>query len=362
MKSHKFCPECGQLINEGETNCPKCGELVVYNPQKYPEFQTPHRNIEKDCFPQISKIPKPLKAKLSFFSWIFLFIGSSIGLFALFTPAGTVKVADIFSWDMWMFGYNRVFESGVGLDVFWTGSEDLFFISLASTIFTIIGNISSIVGALFLIKRGVHLSYLAIIAPIVLVGSVLFYLAGYQLLMFIATEESFWNLLHPGFAIYGQFIAAIFMTIGFLIARSASKYSEPLNKEVQQEKVFNMVKNVIDTKFLIESEKERLRNDLEVISLRFNGVAFLQKRLEPSFRNIEEYMYLGESKYDEAIKFFQQALGISSSTQQYISQTDLDLVLKIAEEKNNKIALKYLNIISDHTTDLLGELLRKVLI
>ena len=35
MKSHNFCPECGQSIDEGVNNCPKCGELIVYNPQEY---------------------------------------------------------------------------------------------------------------------------------------------------------------------------------------------------------------------------------------------------------------------------------------------------------------------------------------
>lgn len=360
MKSHNFCHECGKPLNSDLINCPNCGTPVIYKPINHSRSLSEQKGIEKDTIPQVTKITKPLIKKLGFFSWILLLLGSAIGLYALSTPAGSVKIADIYSWDMWMFGYNRVFESGVGVDVFWTMNENLLFVSIASTIFVIIGNIAAIVSAGSLIIKGVHTTYVALIAPIVLIGSVLFYLAGYQVLMFFGTGESFWSLISPAFAIYGQFLAAAFMVSGFFIARGSSKYSEPLEKEVHQEKVYNMLKRLVESKFLLESEKERLNNELEVISLRLKGVAFLQSKIEflPT-ENLDKIL-LEETEYEEGLKFFQQAFELSSISQQEISKTDLNLVKKIFEQQDKRIALHYLNEISDHTTILIGDIFKRL--
>ncbi|MFX1554886.1 MAG: hypothetical protein ACFFBV_13230 [Promethearchaeota archaeon] len=219
MKSHNFCPECGTPLNKDITNCPNCGIPVVSKPIYHLRALNDQKSIEKVKIPKVSKTIKPL----GFFSWILLLIGGIVGLFALSTPAGSIKIADIYSWDMWMFGYNRVFESGVGLDVFWTSNVDLLVVSIVSTVFVIIGNIAAFVSAGSLIIRGVHKTYVALVAPFVLIGSVIFYLAGYQILMFFGTGESFWSLISPAFAIYGQFLAAVFMISGFFIARGSVK-------------------------------------------------------------------------------------------------------------------------------------------
>jgi len=356
----KFCAECGKPLNKDLTLCPNCGMPVVYDTVDHSRSLSVEKSIEKEIIPHSTKRKKPLIKKLGFFSWILLFIGSAIGLYALFTPAGSVKIADIYSWDIWMFGYNIVFESGVGFDVFWTLNENLLTVSLMSTIFVIIGNIAAIVSAVLLIKRGVQTTYVLLIAPIVLVGSVLFYLAGYQVLMFLGTGESFWSLISPAFAIYGQFLAALFMISGFFIARGSSKYIEPLEKEAHQEKVYNMLKGIIESKFLLESEKDRLNNELEVISLRLKGVAFLQRKIEFLAMEKPDNMHLEDIEYEEGLRFFQQAFELSSISQQEISKTDLNLVKKIGEQQDQRIALHYLNEISDHTTILIGEILKRV--
>lgn len=359
MKSHNYCPECGKPFNSDLKNCPNCGKPVVYEPMDHSKSTSDQKVAKKDSAPQFTKKSKPLIKKLGFFSWILLLIGSVIGLYALSTPAGSVKIADIYSWDMWMFGYNRVFDSEAGLEVFWTRNEDFFVVSIMSTTFVIIGNITAIVSAAFLIKRGVHTSYLALIAPIVLSGSVLFYLAAYQVLMFFNTGESFWSLMNPGFAVYGQFLAAAFMVSGFLIALNSSKYSEPLDKKAHQEKVYNMLKTIIETKKLPENEKNRLKNVLEVISLRLKGVAILQRKIELLATENQDYMHLKEPEYEEALKLFQQALDLSSISQQKISKADLYLANNVIEEQDKSKSLNYLNEISDHTTILLGEILEK---
>lgn len=359
MKSHNFCPECGKPLNKDLIKCPNCGTPVVYEPLDHSRPLSDQKGIEKDTIPQVTKKTKPLIKKLGFVSWILLLIGSGIGLYALSTPAGSVKIADIYSWDMWMFGYNRVVDLGV-LDVFWIVNEDLLAVSLVSTIFVIIGNIVAIVSAGSLIIKGVHTTYAAIAAPIVLVGSALFYLGGYQVLMFFGTGESFWSLMNPAFAIYGQFLAAVFMACGFFIARGASQYSEPLKKEVHQEKVYDMLKTIVGTKFFIESEKNQLNKELEVISLRLKGVAFLKKKIEFLTLEKPDNMLLEETKFEEGLKFFQEALELSSSMQLEISKTDLNLANKILEQQDEEIALYYLKEISDHTTILMGEIFKRL--
>lgn len=360
MNTHNFCPECGKLLNTDLTNCPNCGKPISYEQIDHSRPLINQKDVENERIPQVSKRKKPMIKKLGFFSWILLLLGSTIGFYALSTPAGSVRIGDIFSWDMWMFGYNRVFESGVGVDVFWTLNEDLFAVSLVSTIFVIIGNIAAIVSAGSLIIKGIHTTYVALIAPIVLIGSVLFYLAGYQVLMFFNTGESFWSLMDPAFAISGQFLAAAFMVLGFFIARGSSKYSEPLEKDVHQEKVFNMLKRIVETKFLLESEKERLYEELEVISLRLKGTAFLKRKIEGLTIKKSNIMLLEEREYEEGLQIFQQALDLSSNSQQEISTKDLILIKKIIKQQEKEIALHYMNEISNHTTILIGNIFKKL--
>jgi len=141
-----------------------------------------------------------------------------------------------------------------------------------------------------------------------------------------------------------------------------SKKKTPMKKKMGfLVKVYNMLKSLIDSKFLSESEKERLNHELEVISLRLKGVAFLQTRIDSSRRGRlrrRVKILLEETDYEEGLKFFQQAFELSSISQQEISKADLNLVKKIFEQQDKRIALQYLNEISDHTKILIGEIFK----
>lgn len=360
MKSYNFCPECGKSLENDSNICPNCGFKIISELKEHASTINEQIRREPVLIPKITQKAKPLKKRMGFLSWILLIIGAIIGLYALFTPAGTIKVGDIFSWDMWMFGYNRVYDWEVGLDTFWTLNEDLLGVSIVSTIFVIVGNILAVVSAGSLIIKGNHTSYLAIIAPVILIGSALFYLAAYQVLMFFSTGESFWSLINPSFAIWGQFLAAVIMVSGFFISRSSPEYIKPLDKELHQEKVYNMLKTIIKTKNLQEHEKSNLEKELELISLRLKGVALLKRKIESLIREKQVYMRLEESEYEEALKYFQHALDLSSTSQYEILKNDLYLVNKIIEQQDTRIALNYLEEISNHTTILLGEILKKI--
>ncbi|MGB5912208.1 MAG: hypothetical protein WBH31_13525 [Promethearchaeia archaeon] len=295
----------------------------------------------------------PKKRRWTNYSCILLLIGSIIGLLSLIAPAGSFHYGNLYSWDMWMFGYNIIYDWEVGTEIFWTVNRYLFLFSLVSTIFVVIGNFLSIFAAVKVKRKSDYAHITAGISSIILTGFTLFYLISYELYFVFNAGESFWSLLNPSFAVYGQFIAAAFMVPAFFIARKASLYSEPLEKEVHQEKVYNMLKTIIETKRFSESGKNKLKKDLEVISLRFKGYTFLQEKMAFTSMENRDYEHL-----EDGLKYFQQAFDLSSSSQQKISKEDLYLVEQIIKEEDKLKAMNYLNEISDHTTILLGEILK----
>ena len=180
-------------------------------------------------------------------SLILLIISCIIGLLALFSPTGSFHLADLYSWDLWIFGYNIVFESGVGTESFWIGNTDLLGFAVVSTVFVIIGNVIAIFGVIGLLRKKDYVHILAGTGAIMLIGSTLFYLISFEIYFWIFMGDTFWGLLFPSFGIYGQLISGAFMVPAFLLTRKSSQYSEPIVVEDQQEKVYNMVKNVIET-------------------------------------------------------------------------------------------------------------------
>ena len=333
----KFCPECGNPLKPEDMKfCPNCRTLIETEP-KY-------------------RSKTNIKAKKRVWqnsSCILLLMGSVIGILTFFTPTGSFHFADLLSWDMWMFGYNIFFEAGVGTDIFWTGNSYLLAFSIMATIFVVLGNIIAILGVVNLLRKKDYAYMLAGTGAVMLTGSTLFYLISYEVYSWIFMGNTFWGILYPWFGVYGQFIAAAFMIPAFLLARKASQYSDPLEKEDHQEKMYKMLKSIIETKYLPETEKNRLKNELEVISLRLKGVADLHRKvLELSNQNQTRIDFQGPLLY------FQQALELSSSSQQNISQVDLQLIEQIIEEQDKIKSLRYIEEIIYHTTVLLGEIVK----
>ena len=333
----KFCPKCGiPLKFEDMKFCLNCGAQIGIEPN-----------------PQVNRNIKTKKKKWVNLSWVLLLIGSLIGILALFTPTGSFNYEGLLSWDMWMFGYNITYDYEVGTDIFWTMNRYLLTFSIVTTIFIVIGNLIGIVGVVRLIKKKESAYLLPGVGSVMLIGFILFYLISYEVYFAIFIGETFWGLLFPAFGVYGQLIAAGFMVPAFFLARKASQYSDPLDKELHQEKLYDMLKTIIENKYLPESEKTKLQNDLEVISLRLKGAASLQKTLTNLIPESQDRLDL-----DETSNYFQQAFELSSSTQKNISKIDLQLIEQMIEEQDKDKAIRYLSEISSHTTLFLGEIVK----
>lgn len=344
MTIYYYCGECGNpLTQDDQISCPKCGTMI--------ESKTTSR-------PMAGQPMKKLKTKRrgwANFSWILLLLGSIIGLYGLTTPAGSFRIGDLYSWDMWMYGYNIIYDWEVGTDIFWTANPEIMAISRMSTIFVIIGNIIAIVGAVSLIIKKNFGHWLAIISPIILFASTLYYVIVYEIYFQIYIGESFWGLFTPGFAVTGQFLALFIMMVGYLIALSASKYAIPKKREAFQEKVYHMLKILLDAKTGPESEKEVLQTNLEIISLRFKGIDILQRKLELLALKKQEYRFFEEVEYQKALGYFQRTVELSPNQPINFSKIDLELASKIILEQDLKKAINYFKEIKRHTSLLLNE-------
>ena len=175
-------------------------------------------------------------------------------------------------------------------------------------------------------------------------------------MMYINTEESFWSLLTPAFGVYGQFLATLFMVLGFFTAQSASKYQILKEKYDHQEKSYLRLKMFMEREILPEDEKEKLSSILEILELRFKGISLLQNKIEfyPTKKSGATYL---KPEFGKAIECFHQAVDLSSDKTILISEKDFDLASRIIIGNDKKVALSCLNEIRSHTDIFLTELL-----
>ncbi|MFX1457459.1 MAG: hypothetical protein ACFFDB_18990 [Promethearchaeota archaeon] len=341
MAKYHFCGECGNpLTEEDQISCPKCGSLLE------PAHDT--KTLLK------IKTKKNLWAN---FSWILLLFGSTIGLLSLFTPAARINLAGLYKWDMWMFGYNIVYDWEVGVEIFWTQNEDLFGIAMGSTIFIIIGNIISIVGAGSLIRKKDYGSILSIVSPIILFVATLFFIIANEIYSQIYIEVSFWELFSPGLAIIGQFLALGLMFIGFLITRIASRYTLPKRIDEYQEKVYQMMKKQADMQAKLGTINQEMLNKLEVISLRFKSIDILYQKLELLASKEQFYRSFDDFGFQNALGYMERTVELSPNQATNLSKIDLELAAKIIVEQDLKRAINYFKEIKRHTSLLLSEIL-----
>lgn len=347
MTIYNYCGECGNpLTQDDQISCPKCGALIESKPISRPIGDQPMKKL------------KIKRRGWENFSWILLLLGSIIGLYGLTTPAGSFRIGDLYSWDMWMFGYNIMYDWEFGTDIFWTANPELMAISIVSTLFVIIANILAIVGAVSLIIKKNFGHWLAIISSIILFAFTLFYVIAYEIYFQINIGESFWSLFTPGFAVYGQFPALFIMIGGYLIARSASKYAIPKKRNEHEEKTYQMVKNLMETNVFSESEKEEIQNKLEIVSLRFKSLDILHRKLELLASKKQDYRFFDEGEYQKVLGYFQQIVELSPNQPVNFPKIDLELAGKIILEQDLKKAISYFKEIKRHTSLLLLELLR----
>ncbi|MHA2473753.1 MAG: zinc ribbon domain-containing protein, partial [Promethearchaeota archaeon] len=341
---YNYCGECGNPLSpDDKSSCPKCGELI----ESAPVLPTLNRKV---------KIKRRSWGNLS---WILLLLGSALGLFGLTTPAASFNLDGLYSWDMWMFGYNVMFDWEVGTDIFWTRNLELLGISVGATIFVILGNILAIVGSISILRKKNYGPILAMISPIILCGTAIFFLIAYELYFQFYLGESFWSLLSPGFAVYGQFLVALIMLPGFLIARKALKYVLPKKRDEHEVKVYQMLKKLIESEDVSDSRKEELKNKLEIISLRFMGMDILYRKLEYLASEKQDFGFSNEDEYHTALGYFQQVVDLTADQIINFSKIDLELAAKIILESDLIKAIEYFKDIKLHTSRLMSELLIK---
>lgn len=201
-----LCSKCGFELREDWNICPECGEPIY---EKRKEFK------------RIKAKTKSSEHKITDKIWILTFIAGIIGILALLTPATTLTISFLgevlLSMDSWMFGLNIFYEYGVGYDIFFTGNQYILGVEIFSLVVLVIINIILIVISL-LIRKDVSempVDIIHIYFAIGLVIGTLIYIIGNEIISWLFIRDTYWGFFNLGFALIGQFIAALMTVISY---------------------------------------------------------------------------------------------------------------------------------------------------
>jgi len=221
----KYCIECGRSLDSDWNVCPDCGTPIYTG--------TSDDLIQNSTFQTIphyqQKVPvdqgkRPIEI-INEYIWVLYLIAGIVGLLAILTPAGAYQLTYfgvvIESWNMWIYGYNVLYDYMGGNLAFWTDMPIPFYLSIATTLTILIIGSSIIISALRLRKRDIKTSGFILGCGIFLILTAVAYIVIFHIYTLLYSGNSIWNLLTPSFGLIGQFISGILIIIGHIIIRKS---------------------------------------------------------------------------------------------------------------------------------------------
>ena len=206
----KLCTKCRFELREDWNICPECGKPIY---GKLKELK------------RIKAKTKSIGHKLTDKIWILTFIAGIIGFLALFTPASTVSVSYsgvvLISMDSWLFGLNIFYVYGEGYDIFFTGNQYLLGVEIFSLVVLGIINIILIASSLWIRKdvEEMPVDIIHIYFAIGLVIGTLIFILGNEVIFWLFFRDTYWGFTNLGFALIGQYIAALITVISYGIGK-----------------------------------------------------------------------------------------------------------------------------------------------
>ena len=206
----KLCTKCRFELREDWNICPECEEPIYGKLKELKRIKAKTKSSEHKITDKI---------------WILTFIAGIIGILALLTPASTTSVSYsgvvLLSMDSWMFGLNIFYEYGVGYDIFFTGNQYLLGVEIFSLVVLVIINII-IIGISLWIRKDVEempVDIIHIYFAIGLVIGTLIFILGNEVIFWLLFRDTYWGFTNLGFALIGQYIAALITVISYGIGK-----------------------------------------------------------------------------------------------------------------------------------------------
>jgi hypothetical protein len=218
-----FCIECGRELSPDWNVCPDCGTKVFKVPAKVSYSQSDPSMAQKYPPPLSIKQEKTTIEIVNQYIWILSLIAGIMGLLAILAPAGVYQYTYfgmvVESWNMWMFGYNVLYDYSAGYLTFWTDMPVPYSLSIITTIIIVITSIMIIGFSIRLKNKEVKSSGLILGAGIILIITAVAYIIVFHIYTSSFSGYSIWTLMFPGFGLIGQFISGVLIIIGYIVAK-----------------------------------------------------------------------------------------------------------------------------------------------